>query len=96
MGWAMNATIFEPKSIDGDTSYERIVGLMHRLVDVWADHIKSMPPRHAQKFIGENVDRLRDEIAPTCGAEFATSLVNGIERAVWQNYDQSNQPRAIA
>lgn len=92
----MSAESCQSKSTDGDNSYARLVLLMHQLVDVWTDHIKYMPPRLAQKFIGANVDRLRDEIAPTCGAEFATSLVNGIERAVWQNYDQSNQPRTIA
>lgn len=92
----MNATISEPTSTDGENSYERLVGLMHRLVDVWTDHIQSMPPRLAQKFIGENVNRLRDDIAPTCGVEFANSLVDGIERAVWQNYDQSNKPCTIA
>ncbi len=92
----MSTMTSQSDSTDGDSSYERLIGLMHRLVDVWSDHIKSMPPRLAQKFICENVDKLRDGIAPTCGLEFTNSLVNGIERAVWQNYDQSNKPRTIA
>lgn len=86
-------TVSEPaNSPSYEVSHEQLIRLLNKLVYKWADHINDMPPRLAQKFIGENLDRLRDDLAPTCGAEFTAMLTSNIERSVWSMYEQLNPP----
>lgn len=75
-----------------DVSHEQLIRLLNKLVYKWVDHINDMPPRLAQTFIGENVNRLRDDLSPTCGAEFTAMLTSNIERSVWSMYEQLNPP----
>lgn len=75
-----------------EVSHEQLIRLLNKLVYKWVDHINDMPPRLAQKFIGENVDRLRDDLVPKCGAEFTAMLTGNIERSVWRMYEQLNPP----